>query len=62
VIGQLEELAQGMNQGLDEADWPRPREFIHASVKQVEVSGEQIRIVCRVNTVPFAKAPQGAFA
>jgi hypothetical protein len=51
-----------MGDGLNEADWSTRREIIRALVKQVEVSEEEIRIVYRVNTVPFARAPQGAFA
>ena len=30
-----------------------------ALVKQIEVSDEQVRIVYRVNTVPFVEAPNG---
>ena len=62
VIGQLEEFAQRMDEGLEEADWSTRREIIRALVKQVEVSDEQVRIVYRVNTVPFVNAPTGAFA
>jgi site-specific DNA recombinase len=62
LIGQLEEFAERMDEGLEEADWSTRREIIRALVKQVEVSDEQVRIVYRVNTVPFVKAPKGAFA
>jgi site-specific DNA recombinase len=61
IIGQLEEFTQRMDQGLEEADWSTRREIIRALVKQIEVSDDQVRIVYRVNTVPFVKAPNGAF-
>ena len=48
-----------MDQGLEEADWCTRREIIRALVKQIEVSDEQVRIVYRVNTVPFVEAPKG---
>jgi site-specific DNA recombinase len=59
IIGQLEEFTQRMDQGLEEADWSTRREIIRALVKQIEVSDDQVRIVYRVNTVPFVKAPNG---
>jgi site-specific DNA recombinase len=59
VIGKLEEFTQRMDQGLEEADWHTRREIIRALVKQIEVQDEQIRIVYRVNTVPFVEAPKG---
>src|ERR1022692_4317215 len=51
-----------MDQGLEEADWATRREIIRALVKQVEVSDEQVRVVYRVNTVPFVRAPLGGVA
>lgn len=59
VIGQLEAFTERLNEGLEEADWGLRRDIIRALVKQIEVSDEQVRIVYRVNTVPFARAPNG---
>jgi site-specific DNA recombinase len=59
VIGQLEDFRQRLDEGLEGADWCTRREIIRALVKQVEVSDQQVRIVYRVNTVPFVKAPNG---
>jgi hypothetical protein len=42
--------------------WSTRREIIRALVKQIEVSDEQVRIVYRVNTDPFAEAPNGGIA
>jgi len=62
VIGKLEEFAERMERGLEEADWATQREIIRALVKRIEVSDHQVRIVYRVNTVPFVKAPNGGIA
>ena len=62
VIGKLEEFAERMDRGLEDTAWATRREIIRALVKQIEVSDEQIRIVYRVNTVPFVKAPNGGIA
>jgi site-specific DNA recombinase len=62
VIGELEGFTRRMDQGLEAADWSTRREIIRALVKQIEVSDEQVRVVYRVNTVPFAKAPNGGVA
>src|SRR5262249_40048439 len=59
VIGQLGDFCQRVNQGLEVAGWCTRRDIIRALVKQIEVSNEQVRIVYRVNTVPFVKAPDG---
>jgi site-specific DNA recombinase len=62
VIGKLEEFAERLGQGLEHADWSTRREFIRALVKRIEVSDEAIRIVYRVNTVPFVEGPNGGVA
>ena len=62
VIGKLTDFTERMNQGLEETDWCTRREIIRTLVKQIEVNDEQIRIVYRINTVPFVKAPNGGTA
>ena len=62
VIGRIEEFTARLAEGLEEADWLTRREIIRALVKQIEVSDAQVRIVYRVNTVPFAEAPKGGVA
>ena len=59
VIGQLADFRRRLDQGLGEADWSTRRDIIRALVKQVEVSDEEVRIIYRVSTVPFVKAPDG---
>lgn len=62
IIGQLEDFTQRLDQGLDNVDWSTRREIVRALVKQIEVTDEQIRVVYRVNTVPFVEAPNGGVA
>jgi site-specific DNA recombinase len=58
VIGQLEEFASRVSQGLQEPDWATRREVIRALVKKVEVDEQEIRIVYRVSPSPFERGPQ----
>src|SRR6266851_5943273 len=59
VIGHLHEFSERMGSGLATADWDTRRDILRALVKRVEVGQEQIRVVYRVNTSPFAKSPKG---
>jgi site-specific DNA recombinase len=58
VIGQLEEFAKRLSQGLQEPDWETRREVVRALVKKVEVDEKEIRIVYRVSPSPFEGSPQ----
>ena len=58
VIGQLEEFARRVSDGLREPDWLTRREIIRALVKQVEIEEREIRIVYRVSPSPFESGPQ----
>jgi site-specific DNA recombinase len=58
VIGQLEEFARRVSQGLQEPDWATRREVVRALVKKVEVDEQGIRIVYRVSPSPFEGRPQ----
>jgi site-specific DNA recombinase len=62
VIGKLEDFAERMDRGLERADWSTRREIIRALVKEIKVSDDEIRVVYRVNTVPFVEAPNGGIA
>ncbi len=57
VIGQLEEFARRVSQGLQEPDWDTRREIVRALVKQVEIDEQEVRIVYRVSPSPFEGAP-----
>ena len=58
MIGQLEEFARRVSEGLREPDWLTRREIIRALVKQVEIDEEEVRIVYRVSPSPFEGGPQ----
>ena len=62
VIGQLEEFARRVSEGLQGSDWLTKREIIRALVKRVEVDDQEVRIVYRVSPSPFERiAPNKAF-
>jgi site-specific DNA recombinase len=58
VIGQLEEFARRVSEGLREPDWTTRREIIRALVRQVEIEEGEVRIVYRVSPSPFEAGPQ----
>jgi site-specific DNA recombinase len=59
ALGALDEFAQQVKEGLEQADWLKRREIIRALVKRIEVGQEGIRVVYRVSPPPFVKAPAG---
>jgi site-specific DNA recombinase len=59
VLGKLQEFADKIQSGLDEAEPATRREVIRALVKQVDIGDEDIRIVYRVPPVPFVERPEG---
>jgi site-specific DNA recombinase len=61
VIGRLQEFAERVKAGLEEADWSTRREIIRALVKRVEIGAEEVRVVYRMNLAPFAESPEGGF-
>src|SRR3954465_476053 len=58
VIGQWEEFASRVSQGLQGPDWDTRREVIRALVKRVEIDEQEVRIVYRVSPSPFEGGPQ----
>jgi site-specific DNA recombinase len=57
VIGRLEEFATRVKAGLEEAEWLARREIIRALVKRVEVGADEVKVVFRVEPVPFGTGP-----
>ena len=49
VIGRLQDFADTVNGGLDNADWTTRREIIRAVVKQIEIDKDDVRIVYKVS-------------
>jgi site-specific DNA recombinase len=62
VIGQLEEFARRVTQGMQGPDWETRREVIRALVKRVEIDDQEVRIVYRVSPSPFEGRPQQGFS
>jgi site-specific DNA recombinase len=57
MIGQLEEFARRVDEGLGEADWRTRRDVIRALVKRVEIDETEVRVVYKVHPCPFAEGP-----
>jgi len=59
ALTRLQDFAEQVQQGLEQADWATRRDVIRAVVKRVEVSDHEVRIVYRVAPVPFVERPAG---
>ena len=58
VICYLEEFAQRVTAGLEQADWTRRRELIRTLVQRVEIGTEAVQVVFRVEPGPLSTGPQ----
>jgi site-specific DNA recombinase len=59
VINHLQEFADRIKSGLRDADWTTRREIIRALVKRVVVDEARVRVVYRVDPLPFDQGPLG---
>lgn len=59
VIGQVQEFADRIKSGLHDADWSTKREIIRTLVKRVEVDEAQVRVIYRIDPLPFDHGPKG---
>src|SRR4051812_40984414 len=57
VVCYLEEFAQRVTAGLEQADWTRRRELIRTLVKRVEIGTEAVQLVFRVEPGPLSTGP-----
>ena len=57
VIGAIERFAAGVRERLDSSDFLTQRELIRTLVDRIEVGEETVRIVYKVNIVPFERGP-----
>jgi site-specific DNA recombinase len=53
VLSHMDQFAQQVRQGLDQADWNTRREIIRSLVKVVKIEPEHVRITYRVSPRPF---------
>ena len=58
AIGLLQEFAEKIKDGINEADWMTRREIIRALVKRIEVGKESVRVVYRISPSPLAASPE----
>jgi site-specific DNA recombinase len=59
ALSRLQEFAEQVQEGLENADWTTCRSVIRALVKRVEIADHEVRIVYRVAPVPFVESPIG---
>jgi site-specific DNA recombinase len=57
VIGAIEQFAAGVRERLDSSDFTTQRDLIRTLVDRIEVGEETVRIVYKVNVVPFERGP-----
>src|SRR5262249_5000173 len=57
VLGQLQQFAQRVSEGLEQASWQTRREIIRALVKRVEIDADEVRVVYKVPPHPFVEGP-----
>jgi site-specific DNA recombinase len=60
ALGRLQQFAQEIHEGLNNADWRTRRDIIRAVVREIVVSEQEVRIVYRVPHRPFVEGPSGA--
>src|SRR3954468_22066212 len=58
VVRYLEDFAQRVTAGLEQADWTGRRELIRTLVQRVEIGAEAVNVVFRVEPGPLSTGPQ----
>ncbi len=58
VISQVETFAKMLEGSLEQADWSTRRQVIRTLVKQIEIGSEDIKVVYRIDSLPFVQAPE----
>lgn len=61
VIDQLETFAARVKEGLDQMDWPSKRAILRTLIRAVEVGPEEVRIIYRIELLPFELAPKRGY-
>jgi len=57
LIGQFEDFAKQVQEGLQDPEWTTRREIIRALVKRVEIGEEEVRVIYKVSPAPFVESP-----
>jgi site-specific DNA recombinase len=58
VISQVETFAKMLEGNLQQADWSTKRQVIRTLVKQIEIGSEGVKVVYRIDSLPFVQAPE----
>ena len=58
MIGHVETFAKMVEGSLEKADFSTKREVIRALVKQIEIGDQDVKIVYKVDSLPFVQAPE----
>jgi site-specific DNA recombinase len=58
VVTQVETFAKMLEGSLAKADWSTKRQVIRTLVKQIEIGGEAVKVVYRIDSLPFVQAPE----
>lgn len=59
VVGQVETFARLLEGSLEQADGATKRQVITTLVKQIEIGEQAVKVVYKVDSPPFAQAPEG---
>lgn len=58
VVGQIETFARKLEGSLEQADWSTKQQVIRMLVKQIDVGEQAVKIIYRIDSLPFAQAPE----
>lgn len=58
VVGQIETFARKLEGSLEQADWSTKQQVIRMLVKQIEIGEQTVKVVYKVDSLPFAQAPE----
>jgi site-specific DNA recombinase len=58
VVTQVETFAKMLEGSLAKADWSTKRQVIRTLVKQIEIGTEGVKVVYRIDSLPFVQAPE----
>ncbi len=58
VVGRIETFARKLEGSLEQADWSTKQQVIRTLVKQIEIGEQTVKVVYKVDSLPFAQAPE----
>ena len=58
VVSQVETFAKMVQDSLEQVDWSTKRQVIRTLVRRIEIAEETVKLVYRIDNVPFVQAPE----